>query len=356
MPIFSFASACSKIPEDVLGTLRADVAEWQGSGLSALELPFTDQAFADIAALAEHDLRVLLDLPDCYRVLFLQGGASAQFTFLPMNLFGSASHCDYVESGHWSRRAIAAARPYGDVRVIAGRHGSTLSDAETWDRSPDAAYCHYTTNETADGLQFHTFPEAGDVPLVADMTADFLTRPIPVSRFGLIYASAQKNLGAAGLTLLIVHQDLLGHAQCGTPAPFDYGRQAAARSRVNTPPTFAVIVASRMLAWLRAQGGLAAAQARNEVKSAKLYAEIDDDGFYRCPASSPCRSSISVCFHLPDPALDLMFLQEAQAQGLYHLRGHPDVGGIRASLYNAVPDTAVDALASFMSDFKRRRG
>ncbi|MCC7252044.1 3-phosphoserine/phosphohydroxythreonine transaminase [Hyphomicrobium sp.] len=355
MQVLSFASACSKIPDDVLVTLRADVAEWQGSGLSALELPFTGKAFADIKALAEHDLRALLDLPDGYHILFLQGGASAQFAFLPMNLLGNASHCDYVDSGHWSRRAIAAAQPYGDVRVIAAGDGHTLPDPEEWDRSPDAAYCHYTTNETADGLQFQTFPEAVDVPLVADMTADFLTRSIPVERFDLIYASAQKNLGAAGLTLVIVHQSLLGRARRGTPAPFDYRRQADAKSRVNTPPTFAVLVASRMLAWLRTQGGLAAAQARNEAKSAKIYAEIDGS-FYRCPASPSCRSSINACFHLPDPALDLMFVEEAQVQGLYHLRGHPDVGGVRASLYNAVSETAVDTLASFMSDFKRRRG
>jgi len=355
--VLSFASASSKLPDDVLAALRADVTEWQGTGLSALELPFTGKAFADIAALAEHDLRALLDLPDNYRVLLLQGGASAQFSLLPMNLLGNASHCDYVQSGHWSRRAIAAAEQHGDVHVIAAGDGTALPPPEAWARSADAAYCHYTTNETADGLQFQTFPEASDdVPLVADMTADFLTRPFPVGRFGLVYASAQKNLGAAGLTIVIVREDLLGRARRGTPAPFDYARQAAAKSRVNTPPTFAVLVAGRMLAWLRAEGGLAATEMRNRAKSAKLYAAIDEDGFYRCPAARACRSSISVCFHLPDPVLDLMFLEEAEAHGLHHLRGHPEVGGIRASLYNAVAEPAVDALVSFMSDFKRRRG
>lgn len=356
MPVLSFASAASKLPDDVLAALRADIVEWQGTGLSALELPFTGKAFANIAALAEHDIRALLDLPEDYRVLLLQGGASAQFAFLPMNLLGRASHCDYVQSGHWSRRAIAAAEQHGRVRVIAAGDGRSLPDPAAWDRSADAAYCHYTTNETADGLQFQTFPETSDVPLVADMTADFLTRPIPVGRFGLIYASAQKNLGAAGLTIVIVREDLLDRARRGTPAPFDYARQAEAKSRVNTPPTFAVLVASRMLSWLRAEGGLAAAAARSRAKSANIYAAIDEDGFYRCPAAPSCRSSISVCFHLPDPALDTMFLEEAEAEGLHHLGGHPDVGGIRASLYNAVPEPAVDALVSFMSDFKRRRG
>lgn len=353
--IHSFASASSTLPRDVLAALGSDVAVWQNSGLSALELPFTGKEFADILALAEHDLRALLDLPDTYSVLFLQGGASAQFSLLPMNLLGGLKHCDYVESGHWSRRAIAEARPWCDVRIIESRDEGSLPPPGEWNRSHDAAYCHFTTNETANGLQFHSYPEASDVPVVADMTADFLTRPVPVERFGVIYASAQKNLGAAGLTIVIVRRDLLGRARSGTPAPFDYARQAEAKSKVNTPPTFAVLVAARMLGWLRKTGGLAAAEERNKRKSAKLYAAIDGE-FYRCPAPPPHRSSISVCFRLHDPALDLMFLEEAQARGLLNLRGHPAIGGIRASLYNAVEERSVDALVSFMSDFKRRRG
>jgi phosphoserine aminotransferase len=353
--IHSFASASSKLPDDVLAALGSDVTEWQSSGLSALELPFTGKEFADILALAERDLRALLDLPDGYQVLFLQGGASAQFGLLPMNLLGLRTHCDYVQGGYWSKRAIAEASRWCNVRVVASGNERSLPPPGEWDRSPDAAYCHFTTNETADGLQFHSYPEASDVPLVADMTADFLTRPIPVERFGVIYASAQKNLGAAGLTIVIVREDLLGRAQRGTPAPFDYARQTQAKSKVNTPPTFAVLVASRMLGRLHDEGGLAAAAARNQVKSAKLYAAIDDD-FYRCPVLPPHRSSISVCFRLPDTVLDLMFLEEAQASGLCHLRGHPSVGGIRASLYNAVPEQAVDALVGFMSDFQRRWG
>ncbi len=356
MTVFSFSSAASKLPDEVLAALSGDVAAWQGTGLSALELPFTGKEFDDIAALAEHDLRALIDIPDCYHVLFLQGGATAQFSLLPMNLLGHAGHCDYVESGHWSRRAIAAASQCCDARVIAVGDQGAMPEPSSWDRSANAAYCHYTTNETADGLQFRAFPETSDVPLVADMTADFLTRSVPVERFGLIYASAQKNLGAAGLTIVIVREDLLGAARRETPPPFDYARQAKCKSKVNTPPTFAVLVASRMLRWLREQGGLAGAQARSKAKCAKLYAAIDADEFYRCPAVPPHRSSISVCFHLPNNALDLLFAEEAQAKGLLHLRGHPEVGGIRAALYNAVPEAAVDALVSFMSDFKRRRG
>jgi len=353
--VFNFASGPSTLPPQVRAALSRDVADWQNSGFSALELPFTGKAFSDILAQAEHDLRALLDLPASYRVLFLQGGASAQFALLPMNLLGRASHCDYVESGYWSHRAVEEASAWCRVRVIAAGDGTCLPAAASWDRSSDAAYCHFTSNETADGLQFHDLPEASDVPLVSDMTADFLTRPIPVERFGLIYASAQKNLGAAGLTIVVVREDLLGRARRGTPAPFDYTRQASAKSKVNTPPTFAVLVASRMLGWLLENGGLKAAAMRNRRKSEKLYAAIDGGDFYRCPVSPADRSSINVCFRLPDAALEVLFLEEAEANGLFHLRGHPKVGGIRASLYNAVPEVAVDALTRFMSDFRRRR-
>jgi phosphoserine aminotransferase len=353
---FSFASASSKLPAEILTAISSDVIAWQASGMSALELPFTGKDFADILAQAGHELRALLELPECYRVLFLQGGASTQFTMLPMNLAGEACPCDYVLSGHWSRRAIEAASGWCDVRVIASGSNGSLPEPASWRRSSDAAYCHYTSNETAEGLQYHEYPEASDVPLIADMTADFLTRPIPIERFGLVYASAQKNLGAAGLTIVIVHEDLLGQAKHATPASLDYARQAAAGSKVNTPPTFAILVALRMLTWLRTGGGLGAAAARNTAKSSKIYAVIDEDDFYRGLAAPRYRSSVSVCFRLPQPELDLLFLQEAQENGLCHLQGHPAVGGIRASLYNGVADEAVTALADFMSDFKRRRG
>jgi phosphoserine aminotransferase len=356
MPIFNFASGPSTLPPEVMSALAQDVMDWRGSGLSALELPFTGSAFAGILAEAEHDLRALLELSSDYKVLFLQGGASAQFALLPMNLLGPVDTADYVASGHWSRRAIEEASALCRVRVIAAGSASHLPAPATWDRSPDAGYCHFTSNETADGLQFHELPEAGSTPLIADMTSDFLTRPIPVERFGLIYASCQKNLGAAGLTIIIVHDDLLGRARRGTPAPFDYARQAESKSKVNTPPTFAVLVASRMLRWLCDSGGLAAADARNRAKSGNLYAVIDEDDFHRCPASLADRSSINVCFRLPSEALETSFLADAQANGLLNLEGHRNVGGIRASLYNAVPEAAVDALVAFMSDFKRRRG
>jgi phosphoserine aminotransferase len=353
---FSFASASSKLPSEVLAAISADVAAWQSSGLSALELPFTGKDFSDVLAQAEHELRALLELPEFYRVLFLQGGASTQFTMLPMNLAGGENSCDYVLSGHWSRRAIEAASRWCNVRVIASGSMGSLPEPKSWRRSSDAAYCHYTSNETAEGLQYHQYPDASNVPLIADMTADFLTRKIPIERFGLIYASAQKNLGAAGLTIVIVREDLLGQEKHVTPPPLDYARQAAAGSKVNTPPTFAILVALRMLTWLRTQGGLDAAAARNIARSAKLYAVIDEDDFYRCVADPQDRSSVSICFRLPQPSLDLLFLHEAHENGLCHLQGHPSVGGIRASLYNGISDEAVTALADFMSDFRRRRG
>ena len=356
MAVYSFASGPSALPREVLTQLASDVTGYGGGELSALELPFSEGAISDVLAEAEADLRVLLDVPPNYRVLFLQGGASAQFALLPMNLLGARGHCDYVLGGHWSRRAVAEASRGTDVRVVASGDGLSLPDPQSWRRSSDAAYCHYTTNETADGLQFQSFPDPSEVPLVSDMTADLLTRTVPIDRFGLIYASAQKNLGAAGLTLMIVREDLLGQARQDTPAPFDYARQAEAGSKINTPPTFAVLVAHRMLKWLRKAGGVSSAEKRNKAKCARLYELIDSDDFYRCRVPPPHRSRINVCFRLAEPRLEEMFLAEAEAEGLVHLKGHPHVGGLRASLYNGVSERAVAALAAFMTDFKRRRG
>ncbi|HRN87945.1 3-phosphoserine/phosphohydroxythreonine transaminase [Hyphomicrobium sp.] len=356
MAVYSFASGPSALPREVVAELASDVGNYGGSELSALELPFSEGVFSDILAETECDLRALLGVPPNYRVLFLQGGASAQFALLPMNLLGRGRHCEYVLGGHWSRRAAAEASRAADVWVIASGDGRSLPDPKSWRRSSDAAYCHYTTNETADGLQFHTLPDPFDVPLVSDMTADLLTRGLSVERFGLIYASAQKNLGAAGLTLVIVREDLLGRARRDTPAPFDYTRQAEAASKINTPPTFSVLIAHRMLRWLQNNGGVVAAERRSKAKCEKLYEVIDRDDFYCCPASLPHRSRLNVCFRLSSPRLEEMFLDEAKANGFVHLNGHRDVGGIRASLYNGVSEQAVDALVAFMTNFKLRRG
>lgn len=354
MQSFNFGSAQSILPRSVLAAIFHDIAGWRDRGISLLELPFVHTDFADLLTQIETDLRALLALSQRHHILLLAGGATAQFGLLPMNLLGDKHRADYVETGYWSRRAMMAARPWCDVHRAAQGDGTFLP--QIWHLSADAAYCHVTTNETADGLQFHELPDTGDVPLVADMTADFLTRPIPIEQFDLIYASAQKNLGIAGLTIVVLRDNLLNRAKPGVPAPFDYSAQAKAESKVNTPPTFAVAVTAKMLNWLRENGGLAAIGARNARKSARLYAEIDADEFYQSHVRAADRSLVSVCFHLPDSRLDAMFLAKAEANGFFQLHGHPSVGGIRASLYNAVSEEAVDALASFMADFRDRHG
>lgn len=356
MTSFSFASAQASLPPDVREELERDIRQWRGSGLSLLELPFSDHDFEAIRAEAEQDLRELLGLSAEHHVLFLQGGATAQFSLVPLNLLREGDSADYVETGLWSRRARDAASPWGAIHVAATGDGRSLPHPQNWRLSPDAIYCHVTSNETVEGLQFETFPDLGRIPLVADMTSDFLTRPIRLGPFGLIYASAQKNLGIAGLTIVVVHGKMLRRRLRAVPGPFDYALQAAARSRVNTPPTFAVTVAGKMLRWLIAAGGLEAAEARAIQRSASLYSVIDQDGFYSCPASGPDRSRVSVRFHLAKPGLDATFAAEAEANGLLSLRGHSTVGGFRASLYNSAPQKAAQALAEFMDDFRCRKG
>ncbi len=355
MAVYSFASCAAPLPSTVIKAVSSDIIEWQSSGQSVLELPFTGSEFDKIQAKAERNLRTLLKLPDHYHVLFLQGGASTQFALLPMNLLGPLECAAYVETGHWSRRAMTEARPWCKVGIAASGDGFSLPDPGCWQIAEDAAYCHYTSNESADGLQFHTAPDTGDIPLIADMSADFLSRPIPIERFGLIYASGQKSLGAAGLTVVIVRDDLLGRALSGAPAPLDYTRQAAAKSKINTPPTLAVAVAGHMLRWIIEEGGAEAMASRSRRKSEKLYAMMDGD-FFRCPIAPADRSLISVRFHLPDAGIEARFLREAEANGLLHLKGHPAIGGLRASLYNTVSEEAVAALAAFMADFRNRNG
>jgi phosphoserine aminotransferase len=350
---FSFAAGPCTMPPTVKQGIAADVRNWNGSSLSALELPFTGRLFGAILAAAETDLRHLLELPAAYRILFLQGGATAQFALLPMNLAEPGGAIDYVDSGYWSRRAIEEAGRQCDARVIAAGTATQLPSPGTWESSHNAAYCHFTSNESANGLQFHDFPEMRQSPLVVDMTGDFLTRPLPVERFALIYASAQKTLCATGLTIVIVHEALLNRAWRAIPAPFDLSRQAAAASKVNTLPTFSVLVAARMLRWLVECGGLKAAAARSRQMSAKLYDAIDCSQFYNCPVAASDRSLVNVCFRLPDTQLEEAFLSQAEASGLLNLRGHARIGGVRASIYNSTPESAVDALVHFMSDFRQ---
>lgn len=355
MTVFSFASAAPSLPRAVLEAFRKDAAGWRGGGQSVLALPFTGREFGALLDAVEGSLRTLLGIPSHYHVLFLQGGASAHFALLAMNLAGNG-RAAYVETGHWSRRAIAEASPWCRVEIAARGDGVSLPPWDSWRIPEGSAYCHYTSNETADGLQLRTEPDVAGTPLVADMSADLLSAPISVERFGMIYASGQKNLGAAGLTVVIVRSDLPGKAMRGTPAPFDYTRQAAQKSKVNTPPSAALAIACCMLDWIAEKGGLGVMAGRNRRKAAMLYALIGSGGFYGSPVAEPARSRVSVRFHLPTPELELQFLQEAEESGFLHLKGHPAIGGLRASLYNPVTEEAVAALVEFMADFRRRRG
>jgi phosphoserine aminotransferase len=326
--------------------------------MSVMEVSHRGKAFMAVAAEAEADLRELLAIPAQYKVLFLQGGAAAQFSAVPMNLTRPESTVDMVNTGHWSSKAIAEAQRYCRVNVAADATDSQFTripPEREWRLTRGAAYLHYTPNETIGGVEFGFIP-ASEAPLVADFSSTILSRPLQVSRFGVIYAGAQKNIGPAGLTIVIVREDLLGRARPDTPLVWNYAGMAADDSMSNTPPTFAWYVAGLVFKWLRREGGLAAMAERNRAKAELLYRTIDESGFYRNPIERSCRSWMNVPFVLPDAALDKPFLAEAEAAGLTNLKGHRALGGMRASLYNALPLAGVQALTDFMRDFARRHG
>jgi len=357
--VFNFSAGPAVLPEAVLERARDELLDWHGSGMSVMEMSHRGKDFTAIAAKAEADLRRLLDVPDHYRVLFVQGGASQQFAMVPLNLLPSGASADYLDTGTWSVKAIEEASRLGRAHVVASSQPTrytTIPPRADWQLDPEAAYVHYTPNETIVGVEFLEVPEVGDKPLVADMSSTILSRPIDVSKFGLIYAGAQKNIGPAGLTLVIVREDLLGHARRDCPTMLDYTVFAQHDSMYNTPPTFGWYLAGLIFEWLLEQGGLPAMAERNARKAGKLYAYIDASGFYRNPVDPACRSWMNVPFRLADETLDKTFLAEAAAAGLTSLAGHRIVGGMRASLYNAMPEAGVDALISFMRDFVQRRG
>jgi len=314
--------------------------------------------FVSVHAEAEKDVRDLLGVPDNYKVLFLQGGASTQFATIPMNLLRGKTKADYIWTGAWGKKAISEAKKYCTVNVAVSSEGdkfTTIPPFESWSLSQDAAYVHYTPNETIEGVEFHWVPNVGDVPLVADFSSTILSRPIDVSRFGLIYAGAQKNIGPAGVTLVIVRDDLMGDVLPITPSVFDYAQQAKADSMLNTPPTYGIYLAGLVFKWMKAQGGLSAMGATNERKAKKLYAAIDSSSFYSNPVEKSSRSWMNVTFVLANAELDKEFLAGAEATGLTTLKGHRSVGGMRASIYNAMPETGVDALIDYMADFEKRK-
>jgi len=356
--VFNFAAGPAALPLEVLEQARDEMTDWHGSGMSVMEISHRSKAFIAVAEQAESDLRELLGIPGDYKVLFMQGGATGQFAAIPMNLAPAGSNVDYLNTGAWSKKAIGEARHYCNVNVAADAAGTNYTSVPArsdWKLTPGAAYLHYTPNETIGGVEFPFVPQV-DAPLVADMSSTILSRPIDVSRFGLIYAGAQKNIGPSGLCVVIVREDLLGHARAGTPSVWDYKAMADDGSMLNTPPTFAWYFAGLVFKWLKRHGGLAAAAERNRAKAELLYATIDNSGFYRNPVDPSCRSWMNVPFILPDPALDKPFLADADSAGLMNLKGHQLVGGMRASLYNATTIDAVRALSEFMLEFARRRG
>ena len=356
---YNFSAGPAALPEDVLDQARAELLEWDGARASVMEISHRGKDFVALAAESERDIRELLAIPSNYKVLFLQGGATQHFAQIPMNIARRGESADYIVTGDWGEKAVKEAKPTIGVRIAATAEATNydrIPARETWDLDPKAAYVHYTPNETIRGVEFMDVPDTGAVPLVADMSSTILSRPLDVSKFGLIYAGAQKNIGAAGLVVLIVRDDLLARSPKDIPKILNYAEQAAQDSMLNTPNTFGWYLASLVFKWLKKQGGLAAMAERNRAKATLLYDYIDGSGFYRNPVERPARSWMNVPFTLPNEALDAPFLKESEAAGLLALKGHRAVGGMRASIYNAMPLAGVQALVDFMKDFAKRNG
>ena len=357
--IFNFSAGPATLPEEVLRQAAEEMLDWHGSGMSVMEMSHRGKEFISIAEAAEADLRELLDIPAQYKVLFLQGGALAQNAIVPMNLLRGRSHADYINTGDWSKKSIKEAQKYCTVNVAASgadTNFTAIPPQSAWKLSADPAYVHICTNETIGGLEYHWTPDTGDVPLVADMSSHILSRPVEVSKFGLIYAGAQKNMGIAGLTVVIVREDLIGKALPATPWVFDYKTQADADSMFNTPSTYPIYMAGLVFQWLKRQGGLAAMEERNIAKAKVLYDLIDQSALFSNAVNPTDRSRMNVVFTLKDAKLDDEFLKAAKAAGMAQLKGHRSVGGMRASIYNAMPIEGVDALALLMAEFGKRHG
>jgi len=354
--VFNFSAGPAMVPEAVLKQAQAEMMDWQGSGMSVMEMSHRGKEFMSIAAKAEADLRDIMVIPSNYKVLFLQGGASAQFAMVPMNLLGDKTSADYINTGAWSKKAISEAKRYCNVNIVAVTEGDRAPKASELNLDPHAAYVHYTPNETIGGVEFDYIPDTGDVPLVADFSSAIISREIDVSKFGVIYAGSQKNIGPAGLAVVIIREDLIGHAKDNVPAMFNYKIHDDADSMYNTPPTFTWYFAGLVFNWIKVNGGLANMGKINARKAAKLYAAIDYSDFYANPVEITSRSWMNVPFTLSDAELDSVFLAEAKKAGLVTLKGHRSVGGMRASIYNAMPEEGVDALISFMAEFEKRHG
>ena len=357
--IFNFSAGPAALPQEVLEQAREELVNWRGCGMSVMEMSHRGKEYMSIQAEAEADLRELMGIPANYKALFLQGGASSQFAMIPMNLYRGKASADYLNTGEWSKKAIKEAKKYGAVNVVASSEDKNFSYAPTqnaWKLDPNAAYVHYTPNETIGGVEIFWTPETGNVPLVADMSSNILSRPIDVSKFGLIYAGAQKNIGPAGLTIVIVREDLLGETVKGTPTMFDYKVAADNDSMYNTPPTYAIYIAGLVFKMLKAKGGIAAMEKTNRAKAKLLYDALDASSFYSSPVAVENRSLMNIPFTLKDAALDEEFIKGAKARGMVQIKGHRSVGGMRASIYNAMPIEGVQALVDWMKEFEKLHG
>ena len=357
--IFNFSAGPAVLPVPVLEEAQRNLVALPGVGMSILEVSHRSKVFEDVLARAEADIRQLAGVPSNYRVLFLQGGASLQFTMVPMNLLPRESTADYLVTGVWSTKAVDEAKKIGNVHVAAttkAEQFTRIPRAEEIVLTPGAAYVHMTSNNTIYGTEWKTLPDVGDVPLVSDTSSDMFSRPIEVARHALIYAGAQKNMGPAGVTVVIIREDLLARSAASLPVMLSYAVHAENKSLYNTPPVFAIYMLGLVTQWLIGRGGLEAIAAVNERKACKLYAEIDRTGFYRGTAQKESRSLMNVTFRLPSEELEKQFVKDAEAAGLDGLKGHRSVGGIRASIYNAFPEEGIDALAHFMKEFERRHG
>jgi len=360
MTVYNFSAGPAVLPREVLLQAQAELPDWHGSGMSVMEMSHRGKEYMGIHAQAEADLRELMGIPKNYMVLFLQGGAHQQFSMIPLNLLRGKLSADYVNTGEWSKKAMKEAQKFclvNEVASSADRNFTYVPDFKQWKLDKDAAYVHYTTNETIGGVEFNWLPDTGKVPLVADMSSNILSRPYDVSKFGLIYAGAQKNIGPAGVTVVIVREDLVGHADPRLPTMLDYKTHADNDSMYNTPPTYGIYMAGLVFQWLKQQGGVAAMEQKNIAKAKLLYDAIDaSGGFYSCPVARENRSRMNVPFKTRDAALDAEFLKQAEARGMLQLKGHKLAGGMRASIYNAMPQAGVQALADFMGEFARSKG
>ncbi|MBK8335171.1 MAG: 3-phosphoserine/phosphohydroxythreonine transaminase [Sterolibacteriaceae bacterium] len=357
--VFNFSAGPAALPEPVLRQAAEEMLDWHGSGMSVMEMSHRGKEFIAIHAETESLLRELLAVPTNYKVLFLQGGAIGENAIVPMNLLRGRSSADYVNTGEWSKKSIKEAKKYCSVNIAASGEAANFTNVpkqQDWKLDPGAAYVHICSNETIGGVEYHWTPETGDVPLVADMSSNIMSRPVEVSRYGLIYAGAQKNVGPAGVTIVIVREDLIGQALPVTPSAFDYKQQADNDSMFNTPPTYAIYIAGLVFKWIKAQGGLAAIERHNRDKAALLYDYLDSTQFYTNPVAREDRSLMNVPFKLRDDKLDDAFLKGAKENGMVQLKGHRSVGGMRASIYNAMPVAGVQALVAYMKAFEASHG